>query len=148
MKKGIITLGLAAFILSTGMASADMAFRTHSEAYHPMFGTGVDGGFGASHNVGSGIDSAAAIQETVNEWSNSDKETDVVIKNNSKTKSEFVPTSTNLGNGEGYSYEKGNDGYIYGYATGGKQGVNDTKTIYTDGIGRIHFFGKKNRINN
>ena len=146
MKKGIITLGLAAFILSTGMASADMAFRTHSEAYHPMFGTGIGGGFGANHNVGSGVDSAAAIQETAKEWSGNDKDADVVIKDNSKTRSEFVPTSTNLGDGEGYAYEKGKDGYIYGYATGGEQGVNGTKTIYTDGIGRIHFFGKKNRI--
>lgn len=146
MKKSIITLGIAAFVLSTGIASADMAFKTHSDAYHPMFGTGIGGGFGGIHNIDTGVVSAAAVQETAKEWSSSDKEADVVIKDNSKPKSEFVPTKTVTGDGEGYAYEKGNDGYIYGYATGGKQGVNGTKTIYTDGIGRIHFFGKKNRI--
>lgn len=148
MKKSIITLGIAAFVLSTGIASADMAFRTHSDAYHPMFGTGIGGGFGGIHNVDTGVVNAAAVQETAKEWSKNDNntESDVVIKTESKKVPEFVPTSTNLGEGEGFAYEKGKDGYVYGYATGGKQGVNDTKTMYTDGIGRIHFFGKKNKV--
>lgn len=147
MKKGIIALGIAAFVLSTGIASADMAFRTHSEAYHPMFGTGVGGGFNASHNAGAGVVDAAAIQATADEWAKKGEAApDVTIKNNMKKESGFVPTKTILSDGEGYAYEKGNDGYVYGYATGGEKGVNDTKSIYTDGIGRVHFFGKGSKF--
>ena len=31
-------------------------------------------------------------------------------------------------------------------ATNIPSGVNDSKTIYTDGLGRLHFFGKANQI--
>ena len=147
MKKSVVFLSIAAFILTTGIASADMAFRTQTHAYHPMFGTGY--GFNANHNDGAGVQDAAIIQETADEWANEEKAPNVTIKKEPKKESKFVPTTTTVGDGEGYAYQQGEDGYVYGYATGGEQqGVNETKTIYTDGIGRIHFFGKKNRTSN
>ena len=144
MKRSAIFLTVAAFIITTGIASADMTFRTNSPMYHPMFGTGI-GSFSATHNVGAGVESAAAVQATSDEWEGKGKKSTVTVKENEPVGDKIVPASS-LGGGDDYSYEKGNDGYIYGYATGGEQGVNETKTIYTDGIGRIHFFGKKNRI--
>ncbi len=36
----------------------------------------------------------------------------------------------------------------YGYSTNIKNGVNDAKTIYTDDIGRLHFFGKDSKVKN
>ena len=146
MKRSIIFLTAVAFIVTTGIASADMTFRTNSPMYHPMFGTGV-GSFSATHNVGAGVESAAAIQETANEWEGKGKESTVTVKESETYGDKVVPASS-LGGGEDYSYEKGNDGYIYGYAAGGEQGVNQTKTIYTDGIGRVHFFGKGSKTRN
>ena len=144
MKKNIICLGIAAFILTAASASAETIFTTKSPMYNTVFGTGI-GGYNAIHNVGAGVESAQAVQATSEEWSNKEEDKSVTIKE-SATEPNFVPTSTNLGSGEGYSYEKGKDGYIYGYAEGGEQGVNQTKTIYTDGIGRLHFFGKGSRF--
>ena len=36
--------------------------------------------------------------------------------------------------------------YDYNPYTGADSGVNQTKSIYTDGLGRLHFFGKKNIV--
>lgn len=36
--------------------------------------------------------------------------------------------------------------YHKGYSTNIPSGVNDSKTIYTDDLGRLHFFGKANQI--
>lgn len=36
--------------------------------------------------------------------------------------------------------------YHKGYSTNIPSGVNNSKTIYTDDLGRIHFFGKANQI--
>ncbi|GEM_PF-5682669 len=146
MNKSIIFLSAAALIITTGIASADMTFNTKSPMYNTTFGTGI-GTFSATHNVGAGIDSAQAVQATADEWAGRDKESKVTIKDSYPSESRFVPAS-NLGGGEGYSYEKGSDGYIYGYAEGGEQGVNEQKTMYTDGIGRLHFFGRGSRSKN
>jgi len=143
MKKGIITLGIALFVLSAGTVSAEMNFSTKSPMYNTTFGTGI-GGFSATHNVGTGLESAQAVQATAEEWEGKAKESNVTIKT-PETKDNYVNTSANLGGGEDYAYEKGSDGYVYGYAEGGEQGVNQTKTMYKDGIGRIHFFGKETR---
>ena len=48
-----------------------------------------------------------------------------------------------------YTYEKGKMDATtpYGYSnTNIPSGVNDSKTIYTDELGRLHFFGKANQI--
>ena len=39
-----------------------------------------------------------------------------------------------------------NDGVDYNPYTGDDSNVNDTKSIYTDTLGRMHFFGKFNRF--
>ena len=143
MKKGIITLSVALFVLSAGTVSAEMNFSTKSPMYNTVFGTGI-GAFSTNHNVGTGLESAQAVQATADEWEGKTKESSVKIKT-PQGEDNYVNTSANLGGGDDYAYEKGQDGYVYGYAEGGEQGVNQTKTMYTDGIGRLHFFGKGNK---
>lgn len=133
MNKSIILLIIAAFLVSTGATFADLSINA--------FGTGA---YGLNHNVGDGAAETRVINATAKSWSDEGKPkpAEIVIKD---TESQIVPASS-LGGGENYMYEKGSDGYVYGYAEGGQQGVNETKTMYTDGIGRLHFFGKGSKI--
>ena len=57
-----------------------------------------------------------------------------------------VPTSNYKSS---FSFEKGKMDASNHYGIGGtniQSGVNDSKTIYKDEIGRLHFFGKANQI--
>ena len=59
------------------------------------------------------------------------------------------PSTTPAAYKSTYSYQKGgmDASNPYGYAgTSIPASVNDSKTIYTDGLGRLHFFGKGNII--
>ena len=144
MKKSLIFAVAALFVLTTSTAMADFNYHTQSPLYTNQLGSdsflGV-GGYSRNHDNGTGETSAKAVNKTAKDWAKEDKaEEDVVIKKSEPDSvRKFVPTSSSE---NGYAYEQDDAGFIYGYAEGGQQGVNETKTIYTDGVGRLHFFGK------
>lgn len=144
-KNYFVSLGLiAAFVLSTGLALAD-------EVQSPIYKDDI----GRSHFLGRGGYSsvrkldmqeaqAGIINEAVNEFSNQEN-TEPNITDVIKEKP-VVPAASHKST---YSYEKGAMDASNFYGIGGTNipaGVNDSKTIYTDDLGRLHFFGKANQI--
>lgn len=99
--------------------------------------------FGANRQMNIQGAQAAATNEAVNELSK-DPEMDImdVIK-----EKPVVPAGSHKSS---FTYEKGKMDATNFYGQGGTnipaQGVNDSKTIYTDDLGRLHFFGKGNII--
>lgn len=156
-KKYVLLLGLAIFV-STGVA---MAESTIQQIQSPIYTDDI----GRSHFLGKGgyssvrhIDMGAAQADAINEVSRDmqrvqnevketkkEVETDItnVIKErtdipvSSKTKASFstedrkMDPSASFGKGATYLPSSG---------------VNESKTIYTDDLGRLHFFGKGNLI--
>lgn len=128
-KKCLITLGLVLAFTANSVYALDVFTR--------------------NHDVGTGEIGAQVVNKTENEWAKSAKDSPILIKNTTNDGKNYEETSlVQTSQYNGYAYEKGDDGFVYGYAEGGEQGVNETKTMYTDGIGRLHFFGKANRSRN
>ncbi len=158
MSKKYLILLAAATIISTGVA---MANTTIQQIQSPIYTDDI----GRSHFLGRGgyssvrhIDMGAAQADAINEVSKemqkvqkevketvNEVETDItkVIKEkenvpvSSKTRASFtaedrkMDASASFGHGATYLPSSG---------------VNESKTIYTDDLGRLHFFGKGNLI--
>ena len=158
MSKRYLVLLAVATIISTGVATAN---TTIQQIQSPIYTDDI----GRSHLLGRGgyssvrhIDMGAAQADAINEVSKdmqrvqkevketmSEVETDItkVIKErenvpvSSKTKASFtaedrkMDASASFGHGATYLPSSG---------------VNESKTIYTDDLGRLHFFGKGNLI--
>ncbi len=113
---------IAAFVLSIGIANADV-YSTNRE----MNMQGAQ---------------AAAVNDAVNELS---KEPEMDIMDVIKEK----PVVSAGSHKSTYSFEKGKMDASSFNGQGGTNipsGVNDSKTIYRDDLGRLHFFGKGNII--
>ncbi len=158
MSKKYLVLLAVATIISTGVAFAE---TTIQQIQSPIYTDDI----GRSHFLGRGgyssvrhIDMGAAQADAINEVSKdmqkvqkevketvNEVETDItnVIKEranvpvSSKTKASFsaedrkMDASASFGRGATYLPSSG---------------VNESKTIYTDDLGRLHFFGKGNLI--
>lgn len=115
---------VTAFTLSVCTANADMQ--------NP---------FGADRQMNMQSAQASAINDAVTELSK-DTEMDIMDVINEK---QVVPAGSHKST---YTYEKGKMDASSFYGQGGTNipasGVNESKTIYTDGLGRLHFFGKGN----
>ena len=126
----ILTVG--AMVIAIGTAQA--------YPQNTLFGTGY--GFAGYNNFNNGAAEASAINAPVKEYT----ETTEVIDNNDKEKpvSNVVrdhDEAPNAGYKTTFTYiEK--DMSDYNPYTGADSGVNDSKSIYTDDLGRLHFFGK------
>lgn len=162
-KKYVLTLGLIAVLfVSTGVA---MAETTIQQIQSPIYTDDIGrshflgrGGYSSVRHIEMGEAQASAVNEVANENKRVDKEvmtsinnsqksldTDItsVIKERSdvpvsaKSKAKFtaedrqMDPSASFGQGSTYLPTSG---------------VNESKTIYTDDIGRLHFFGKGNLI--
>ena len=136
-KKHLTTIAIiSAFIFTAGIAQA--------YPQNTLFGTGY--GFAGYNNFSNGATSSSAVNkpkkqyvettETVDE--NSYKNSEKNISNLSSRDHDEAP---NAGYKTTYTYiEK--DMSDYNPYTGADSGVNDSKSIYTDDLGRLHFFGK------
>ncbi len=108
---------IAAFVLSIGIANADMQSP-----------------FGANHQMNMQAAQASAVNDAEMDIMDVIKEKPVVSTGSHKST---------------YSSEKGKMDATSFYGQGGTNipaGVNDSKTIYKDDLGRLHFFGKGNII--
>lgn len=107
---------IAAFVISVGIANADI--------------------YSTNRQMNFEGNQAAAVNKYENE---------IDITNVIKEKPE-VPASRHKST---FSYEKGKMDASSFYGQGGTNipaGVNESKTMYTDNLGRLHFFGKGNII--
>lgn len=162
-KKYFLALGFAmALIISTGIV---MAETTIQQIQSPIYTDDIGrshflgrGGYSSVRHLEMGEAQAAAVNEVANTSKKVEKEiktdinnvcetnnTDItnVIKErtdvpvSSKTKVNF--TSENRKMDPSASFGQGAT-YIP------SSGVNESKTIYTDDLGRLHFFGKGNIV--
>ncbi len=125
---------MAAFAISAGVANA--------YPQNTLFGTGY--GFAGYNNFSNGVSESNAITakkqfvettttETTDEFADGIKKVSDVARDHDE--------APNAGYKTTYTYiEK--DMSDYNPYTGADSGVNDSKSIYTDGLGRLHFFGK------
>lgn len=123
---------MAAFVISAGIA----------EAYpqNTLFGTGY--GFAGYNNYSNGATEASAVNKPKESFVETTDTTEFKdgIKNVSDVARDH-DEAPNAGYKTTYTYiEK--DMTDYNPYTGADSGVNDSKSIYTDGLGRLHFFGK------
>lgn len=129
---------VSAFAVTVGLA----------EAYpqNTLFGTGY--GFAGYNNFSNGAAEADAINrpkklfvETTTTTTNETEATNNEKKVSDISSSRDHDEAPNAGYKTTYTYiEK--DMSDYNPYTGADSGVNDSKSIYTDDLGRIHFFGK------
>ena len=122
MSKKYLVYLLAATTIIAGTAAVQ---AYPSEA---MFGGGYSG---VRH-----IQNQAQYSDAINDYSS-------VINKSAKETTEQASEEAE----KNVSNIRGRNGkYDYNPYTGHDAGVNDTKSIYTDDLGRLHFFGKANRF--
>jgi len=125
---------ISALVIAAGAANA--------YPQNTLFGTGY--GFAGYNNFGDGVNESHAINakkqfvettttEANDEFAEGIKKVSDVARDHDE--------APNAGYKTTYTYiEK--DMSDYNPYTGADSGVNDSKSIYTDGLGRLHFFGK------
>jgi len=143
-KKYLTIISIAAlFLITAGCANA--------YPQNTLFGTGY--GFAGYNNFSNGAAEADAINkpkqmfvETQTEQTAEEVKTEnTSVEKNVSTISGKYDEAPNAGYKTKYTYiEK--DMSDYNPYTGTGSGVNESKSIYTDGLGRLHFFGKGSRI--
>ncbi len=136
-KKYLTTIAMVSFFVL-----AVCAVQAYPQ--NTLFGTGY--GFAGYNNYSNGAASSSAINAPVKQF----KET-VESSKSEKHNYEFEKKVSNVARDHD---EAPNAGYKTNYTyiekdmsdfnpyTGADSGVNDSKSIYTDDLGRIHFFGK------
>ena len=158
MLKKYVVVPVLALIVSTGLVYAESAIQ---QIQSPIYTDGIGrshflgkGGYSSVRQIDMGAAQAEAINEVSREMQRVEKETKETIKNvetditnvikersdvpvASKTKATFstedrkMDPSATFGRGATYLPSSG---------------VNESKTIYTDDLGRLHFFLKGNII--
>ena len=158
MNKNLMVLGLVAIL-----ASVSSAFATDSTIYTDNLGRMHfmgKGGYSGVRHLQMGEMQAGAINDAVEQHSTKKEEIkeaveEKVTKEIEKTETDITsvikekPVVPAAAHKSTFSYQKGgmDPSNPYGFAgTNIPAGVNESKTIYTDGLGRLHFFGKANQI--
>ena len=146
-------------LISTAIATQAETFETQSPIYTDDLGRMHfmgKGGYSGVRQMQMGEMQAGAVNDAVEKLS---KDTNEVSKQVEETIKKTETDITNVikekpvvpaaAHKSTFSYQKGgmDPSNPYGFAgTTIPAGVNDSKTIYTDGLGRLHFFGKGNQI--
>lgn len=134
-KKYLTTIAIvSAFVITTGIAGA--------YPQNTLFGTGY--GFAGYNNYSNGAAESSAVNKPKENFVEATTTTDSEFADGIKRVSDVArdhDEAPNAGYKTTYTYiEK--DMSDYNPYTGADAGVNDSKSIYTDGLGRLHFFGK------
>lgn len=154
-----ITLGIIAlFILSTGIASADTIQQIQSPIYKDDIGRAHflgKGGYSVTRQIQSEEPATTVIDKKEEVQENIKKEVEQKIENKKETNildviKESEQPSVNKGSKASFTPESkkmdASAPFGRGMTNIPSAKVNDSKTIYTDDIGRLHFFGKNNII--
>ena len=144
------------YLTIIAIVSAFVITASVAEAYpqNTLFGTGY--GFAGYNNYSNGAAEAGAINKPKEAFveakgtANEAKEESTEFKDGIKKVSDVArdhDEAPNAGYKTTYTYiEK--DMSDYNPYTGADSGVNDSKSIYTDDLGRMHFFGKGSLFRN
>lgn len=152
-KKYFISLGIiATFLLTTGISVADVQSPIYTDDVGRSHFLGR-GGYSTTRQVQMDATQADIVNQTVNELSKNNetsvinnptekKITDVikekdVVPASSRSKMTITPEQRRMDASAPYGY---------GMTDIRPAGVNESKTIYTDDIGRLHFFGRANQF--
>lgn len=156
---------LPLYLIST-MIMATLSVNANSTIYTDDLGRMHfmgKGGYSGVRQMQNGEMQAGAINDAVEKYSKTEVKVDTkkkevveaVEKTNEKAEQKITdvikekPVVPAASYKSSYSYEKGkmDASNPYGFAgTNIPSGVNDSKTIYTDELGRLHFFGKGNVV--
>ena len=153
-KRCLTTLGLLVtlFLVQSQVNAADSSIYTDGLGRMHFMGKG---GYSGVRTMQNNQMQSDFINDAVDKYSKTDTKKNEVIESVEKTGNDItsaikekpvVPASSYKST---YSYEKGkmDASNPYGFAgTNIPSGVNESKTIYTDELGRLHFFGKTNQI--
>lgn len=127
------------YLLSTAIISA-LVITVGSVNAYPS-----DSLFGGGYSGVRQIENQAQYEDAVNSYN--DKIDEAAKEAKRSAKKTYTETEKNISNVVGNPYAKPTDkDYDYNPYVGADSGVNETKTIYTDDLGRIHFFGKNSRV--
>lgn len=137
---------LKKYFTTVAMVSAFALTICAAQAYpqNTLFGTGY--GFAGYNNYYNGVPETTAVNAAekkyeAEEKAKNNKEFEKKVSNVARDHDE----APNAGYKTTYTYiEK--DMSDYNPYTGADAGVNDSKSIYTDDLGRIHFFGKGSKF--
>ena len=145
-KKSFYVIGiLSAFVLSAGLAFAEVQSPIYTDGIGREHFLGR-GGYSGVRHMQMNEAQANLVNDAVNEFSQKEETETKNITDVIKEK-EYVPAASHKST---FSSEKGKldafRPYGYGSTNLPTSGVNDSKTIYTDDLGRLHFFGKANQI--
>lgn len=145
-KKSFYVIGiLSAFVLSAGLAFAEIQSPIYTDGIGREHFLGR-GGYSGVRRMQMNEAQANLVNDAVNEFSQKEETETKNITDVIKEK-EYVPAASHKST---FSSEKGkwdaSRPYGYGSTNLPTSGVNDSKTIYTDDLGRLHFFGKANQI--
>lgn len=152
-KKYFVSLGIiATFLLTTGISVADVQSPIYTDDVGRSHFLGR-GGYSTTRQVQMDATQADIVNQTVNELSKNNetsvinnptekKITDVikekdVVPASSRSKMTITPEQRRMDASAPYGY---------GMTDIRPAGVNESKTIYTDDIGRLHFFGRANQF--
>lgn len=152
-KKYFVSLGIiATFLLTTGISVADIQSPIYTDDVGRSHFLGR-GGYSTTRQVQMDATQADIVNQTVNELSKNNetsvinnptdkKITDVikekdVVPASSRSKMTITPEQRRMDASAPYGY---------GMTDIRPAGVNESKTIYTDDIGRLHFFGRANQF--
>ena len=152
-KKYFVSLGIiATILLTTGISVADVQSPIYTDDVGRSHFLGR-GGYSTTRQVQMDATQADIVNQTVNELSKNNetlvinnptekKITDVikekdVVPASSRSKMTITPEQRRMDASAPYGY---------GMTDIRPAGVNESKTIYTDDIGRLHFFGRANQF--
>ena len=151
-KKIALSLSVAILLQGLLIANANTGSTIYTDNIGRMHFMGKMGGYNEIQQTRNEIIREKAVNEAVDKYSQKEntikesvKETEQDITNVIQEK-KVTPTSNYKST---FSFEKGKMDASNHYGIGGTNipaGVNDSKTIYKDEIGRLHFFGKANQI--
>lgn len=162
-KKHSLTLGFVfAFILTTGVAMADIQSPIYTDDIGRSHFLGR-GGYSTMRQLEAEKIQADVINDAVDKYTNvkKDAEESAIKFKNSDEVQTVLETEKNITDvikekpvvpaasykaTFSYEKEKMDPSYHNGYGTNLPAGVNESKTIYKDDLGRLHFFGKANLI--
>ena len=142
LKKYFISLTLVSlFFLSTGSSYATIQMPVFSGRLgQSHFAAGSDYFTRGENNT-----QAVEITETDSNTQNSTGVKNTVRYNRATSSNLSIPGDCPVSyTDEMYMQKKA--GLYDPYATDGESGVNESKTLYTDGLGRLHFFGKDSKV--
>lgn len=161
-KKYFISLSLVAtLVVSGGMAMAD---STIQQIQSPIYTDDIGrshflgrGGYSSMRHLEMGEAQASAVNEVANEKKRPEKEVKSNIDNSDNVETDItsvikektdVPVSSKTKATFSSEDRKMDPSATFGQGATylPSSGVNNSKTIYTDEIGRLHFFGKGNLI--